>query len=92
MEPDVLAEAKDIVQAWIDKAGADGAVNMEVSLNNETLFQMACKGVKDAMDRQFGPYWHCIMGEGFSFDVTRQNKSTLHMYYAGKIAVLLFKC
>ena len=34
MEPDVLAEAKDIVQAWIDKAGADGAVNMEVSLNN----------------------------------------------------------
>ena len=46
MEPDVLAEAKDIVQAWIDKAGADGAVNMEVSLNNETLFRWLVKVLK----------------------------------------------
>ena len=32
------------------------------------------------------------MGEGFSFEVTRQAKSTLYIYYAGKVAVLLFKC
>jgi dynein light chain 4 len=44
------------------------------------------------MDRQFGPAWHCIMGEGYSFEVTRQATTTLNMYYAGKIAILLFKC
>ena len=83
MDPEVLGEAKDFVSGWIDKAGADGdGVN----------YEFACKGIKDAMDRQFGPFWHCIMGEGFSFEVTRQAKSTLMLYYAGKIAVLLFKC
>ena len=98
MDPEVLSEAKDFVSGWIDKAGADGdGINMEVSkyIRQPLLTkiqQMACKGIKDAMDRQFGPYWHCIMGEGFSFEVTRQAKSTLYMYYAGKIAVLLFKC
>ena len=44
------------------------------------------------MDRQFGPTWHCIMGEGFSFDVTRMDRYTLYMFYASKVAVLLFKC
>ena len=98
MDPEVLSEAKDFVSGWIDKAGADGnGINMEVSKYLRQLLltmiqQMACKGIKDAMDRQFGPYWHCVMGEGFSFEVTRQAKSTLYMYYAGKIAVLLFKC
>ena len=98
MDPEVLSEAKDFVSGWIDKAGADGnGINMEVRKYLRQLLltmiqQMACKGIKDAMDRQFGPYWHCVMGEGFSFEVTRQAKSTLYMYYAGKIAVLLFKC
>ena len=53
---------------------------------------MACKFAKEQMDKQFGPAWHAVMGEGFSFDVTRQAKTTLYMYYAGKVAVLLFKC
>ena len=53
---------------------------------------MACKFIKDQMDRQFGPDWHCIIGEGFSFEITRQAKSTLYMYYAGNLAVLLYKC
>ena len=98
MDPEVLTEAKDFVTAWIDKSGADGnGVNMEVSSHKllnfyPLLIQTACKGIKDSMDRQFGPYWHVIMGEGFSFEVTRQAKSTLYMYYAGKIAILLFKC
>ena len=44
------------------------------------------------MDRQFGPSWHCIIGEGYSFEVTRQENATILMYYAGKKAILLFKC
>ena len=93
MDPEVINEAKDFVSGWIDKAGADGnGINVEVSSTSVIKLQMACKGIKESMDRQFGPAWHCIMGEGFSFEVTRQAKSTLYMYYAGKIAVLLFKC
>ena len=98
MEPEVIGEAKDFVSGWIDKAGADGSgIDYQVRASSTVLhfslfLQVACKGIKDSMDRQFGPFWHCVMGEGFSFEVTRQAKSTLYMYYAGKVAVLLFKC
>ena len=75
-------EAKDFVSTGIEKASGATGVN----------YQQACQYIKLEMDKQFGPSWHCIMGEGFSFEVTRQAGQTLHMYYAGKIAVLLFKC
>ena len=72
MDPEVINEAKDFVSGWIDKAGADGnGINVEVSQITVIKIQMACKGIKESMDRQFGPAWHCIMGEGFSFEVTR---------------------
>ena len=73
-----------------------GNINTDQLILNNTNslcdIQFACKFVKDSMDRQFGPCWHCVMGEGFSFEITRQAKTTLYMYYGGKIAVLLFKC
>ncbi len=47
--------------------------------------------VKDGMDKQYGAHWHCMIGEGFGFDVTSQAKSTLFMYYAGNLAILIFK-
>ena len=56
------------------------------------LLQQACKIVKDQMDRQYGHSFHCVMGEGFSFEVTRQANQSLYLYYSGKLAVLLFKC
>ena len=72
MDPEVISEARDFVSGWIDKAGADGnGINVEVSRITVINMQMACKGIKESMDRQFGPAWHCIMGEGFSFEVTR---------------------
>ena len=95
MDPEVLSEAKDFVSTAIEKAsgGAAGVDTMvSVLFDFKLTFQAACRFVKESMDRQFGPAWHCVMGEGFSFEVTRQAKSTLYMYYAGKIAVLLFKC
>ena len=56
------------------------------------LLQQACKIVKEQMDRQYGQPFHCVMGEGFSFEVTRQSNQSLYLYYSGKLAVLLFKC
>mmetsp|Transcript_12261 Transcript_12261/g.8919 ORF Transcript_12261/g.8919 Transcript_12261/m.8919 type:complete len:108 (-) Transcript_12261:31-354(-) len=82
MEETIQNEVKDIIISGIDKGTSAAGLNIE----------LACKWVKESMDRQFGPYWHCAMGEGFSFEVTRQAKTTLFMYQQGKIAVLLFKC
>lgn len=61
MEDVIKVEAKDFVMSGIEKFSGGGVVN----------FEAACKYVKEQMDRQFGPSWHCIMGEGFSFEVTR---------------------
>ena len=82
MEEQVQIEAKDCVATGIEKASGSQGLNIE----------KACKFIKDLMDRQYGPYWHWIIGEGFSFEITRQAKATLYMYYAGKYAVLLYKC
>ena len=56
------------------------------------VLQGACKYVKDSMDKKFGPEWHCVMGQSYSFEVTKQAQTSLYMYYAGNLAVLLFKC
>ena len=42
MDPEVLSEAKDFVQGWIDKAGADGSgVNYEVRNNFSSVVTFA---------------------------------------------------
>ena len=55
-------------------------------------YEATCKYIKEAMDKRFGSGWHCIIGQGFSFNITRQANQTLFMYYGGKNAILLFKC
>ena len=49
------------------------------------------KMIKEAMDKKYGPQWHCAIGEGFGFDVTYQQPNMIYVYY-GKIGILLFKC
>ena len=78
MDETMKQEAKEHVMSGIEKFPTD--------------VQAASKLIKEQMDRQFGPSWHCIIGQGYSFDVTRQEKSTILLYYAGSLAVLLFKC
>lgn len=34
--------------------------------------QSASRLIKDTLDKQYGPQWHVVVGEGFSFDVTAQ--------------------
>ena len=46
--------------------------------------------IKNTMDKKFGSTWHCIIGEGFGFDVTCQRKYLLHIYY-GCTGVLCYK-
>ena len=103
MDPIVENEAKLHITNGIEKAssatGVDIKVSIIASLKICSIFvtvwlfeQMACKIVKEQMDRQYGHSFHCVMGEGFSFEVTRQANNSLYIFYSGKLAVLLFKC
>ena len=56
--------------------------------------QVPVRKIKQNLDSKFGKYWHVCIGEGFSYDVTHQKKSSLLVYYhhEGKgLGVLVFK-
>mmetsp|Transcript_56566 Transcript_56566/g.124032 ORF Transcript_56566/g.124032 Transcript_56566/m.124032 type:complete len:106 (+) Transcript_56566:61-378(+) len=75
-------EVLDTVTGMIDKcAGADGV-----------KIEQACKMIKEALDKQYGTAWHCIIGKGYSFDITSQNGTLMYCFYLGEYAVLVFKC
>jgi dynein light chain 4 len=52
----------------------------------------ASRLIKESLDKSLGPYWHCVIGEGFSFEITCQRKNSILMYYAGVWAILIWKC
>ena len=54
------------------------------------LFQSASRMIKETMDKKFGEAWNCIIGEGFTFDVSYQTKNMMYVYYQ-TVGVLLFK-
>ena len=56
------------------------------------VVQKMSQFVKEGCDKKFGPTWHCCIGEGFSFDVTSQQKHSLYMMYAGYLGIMLWKC
>ncbi|EPR59842.1 putative dynein light polypeptide 4, axonemal [Toxoplasma gondii TgCatPRC2] len=62
MNTDMQAEVVDIIIGAIDKHTDSKGPNVE----------LATKLIKDTLDRQYGAPWHCVIGEGFSFDVTAQ--------------------
>lgn len=81
MPTEVQSEAVDLIISAIDS----------IRQSNGT-YEAAAKTVKEAMDRKFGAAWHCIIGEGFMYSCTFQEKNMLLMYYQGNVAALLFKC
>mmetsp|Transcript_11558 Transcript_11558/g.28120 ORF Transcript_11558/g.28120 Transcript_11558/m.28120 type:complete len:104 (+) Transcript_11558:163-474(+) len=82
MTPEQEQEVVDTVVGVIDKqTGPDGL-----------LIEPAAKAVKEALDKQYGAQWHCIIGKGFSYDVTAQTGSLMFVFYQGEIAALVFKC
>ena len=82
MDDEMKNDAREHVATGVEKCQSAEGVD----------YMAASKLIKDAMDKQFGPNWHCIIGQGFSFEVTRMQNSTIMLYYAGNLAILLFKC
>ncbi|ELU16999.1 hypothetical protein CAPTEDRAFT_157041 [Capitella teleta] len=58
------------------------------SSNNE----VAAKMIKETMDKKFGASWHVVVGEGFGFEITHEVKNLLYMFFAGTMAICLWKC
>jgi len=56
--------------------------------NNE----MCAKMIKEALDKKFGPSWHVVVGEGFGFELSYETKKLLYMFFAGSLAVCVWKC
>ncbi|EER17340.1 dynein light chain 4, axonemal, putative [Perkinsus marinus ATCC 50983] len=79
---DTRGEVVDLIVGAIDKHTTPEGVNLEA----------AAQLIKDSLDKQYGLAWHCVIGKGFSYDITAQNGSLMHCFYQGDIAVLVFKC
>ncbi|CAB3363120.1 dynein axonemal light chain 4 [Cloeon dipterum] len=58
------------------------------SSNNES----AAKLIKETMDNKFGPSWHAVVGEGFGLEITHECRNLLYMFFAGNMAVCVWKC
>jgi len=56
--------------------------------NNES----AAKLIKETMDKKFGNSWHVVVGEGFGFEVSYEVSSLMYMFFAGNLAVCVWKC
>ncbi|KAK5645561.1 hypothetical protein RI129_006861 [Pyrocoelia pectoralis] len=57
------------------------------SANNE----LAARMIKEQMDKKFGPPFHVVVGEGYGFEITYECKSLLYMYFAGTLAICIWK-
>ena len=74
---DMKTEVVDLIISGIDKYS-----------NN---LEMAAKVIKESLDKQFGITWQVVIGRGFAFDITSLQKTMLHCYYQGEIAILVYK-
>lgn len=54
-------------------------------------YEAAAQLIKQSMDKKFGTFWHCIIGEGYGFDVSYQQRHMMYVY-TGEIGVLVYKC
>ena len=79
MSAEMAAEAMEIVTMAVDKH--------QTTKNYEAAAQL----IKSTMDKKFGAAWHCVIGEGFGFDITYQAKNMVYVYY-GQIGILAYKC
>jgi len=78
MTTEVMQEAMEIITMGLDKHLA--------TKNYEAASQL----IKASLDKKFGVSWQCVIGEGFGFDITYQEKNMIYVYY-GNVGVLCYK-
>jgi len=55
------------IKKVIDVVASGIENNITPTLNAEN----AARYIKESLDKKFGPLWHCVIGEGFAFDITK---------------------
>ena len=80
MAEEMKADVKDTVANAVEKVVETGGT-----------YDQAAKYVKEQMDKKFGAPWHCVMGEGFAYEITCESKHLMFMFLKGYIAVVIFK-
>lgn len=55
-------------------------------------YEQAARSVKESMDKKFGSFWHCCVGEGFGFEVSFETRNILYLFFGGNLAIVLWKC
>ena len=53
--------------------------------------QKTAQSIKEGLDKKFGPSWHVVVGEGFGFNITYNDKHMIYIYYLEKVGILAFK-
>ena len=48
--------------------------------------------IKESLDKKFGSSWHCIVGEGYGFEITHEVKNLMYLFFGGTMAITLWKC
>ena len=81
MKVEMATEAKETISLHVEKQCQSKVPD----------FEEAAKTIKMTMDKKFGQYWHCVIGEGFAFDVTHQLKHVMLIYFNEKTGCLLYK-
>ncbi len=79
LAPEIFAEAVELITMAVDKHC--------VTTKN---YEMGAMVLKNTFDKKFGSNWHCVIGEGFGFEVTHQHRQLVYMFY-GTVGVLCFK-
>ena len=54
-------------------------------------YEQASRMIKENLDKKFGSPFHVVVGEAFSFSINYEEKTLLHMYTGGNIAVLVWR-
>ncbi|KAH0944738.1 hypothetical protein HN011_000306 [Eciton burchellii] len=54
-------------------------------------YEHAARMIKDNLDKKFGPPFQIVVGEAYSCSITYEEKTLLHMFIGGNIAVLVWK-
>jgi dynein light chain 4, axonemal len=78
MTTEMSQEALEIITMGLDK---------HVATKN---YEAASQLIKASLDKKFGVSWQCVIGEGFGFDITYQEKNMIYVYY-GNVGVLCYK-
>jgi dynein light chain 4 len=55
-------------------------------------YEAAAKAIKEAMDKKYGAFWHCIIGEGFGYEISYEKHKIVYLFFGGNVAAVLWKC